>query len=96
MWMFVGVEPVLGDRLHGLGLADLLRRQPGALEHVEEVGVAAGVELVGAVELDAALREQVGQHAVDDGRAELRLDVVADRPGRRLPRSASPSLRRCR
>ena len=47
-------------------------------EHVEEVGVAAGVELVGAVELDAALGEQVGQHAMDDGGAELRLDVVAD------------------
>ncbi len=55
------------------------------VRHVEEVGVAAGVELVGAVQLDAALGEQVGQHAVDDGRAQLRLDVVADdRHARRL------------
>ena len=74
----VVVEPLLGDRLHRLGLRDLLRGQPRAVRHVEEVGIAAGVELVGAVELDAALGEQVGQHAVDDGRAELRLDVVAD------------------
>ncbi|PAV69713.1 hypothetical protein WR25_08442 [Diploscapter pachys] len=48
------------------------------VRHVEEVGVAAGVQLIGAVQLHAALGEQVGQHAVDDRRAQLRLDVVAD------------------
>ena len=43
--------------LHGLGLADLLAGQALAVEHVEEVGVAAGVELVGGVDLHAALGE---------------------------------------
>ena len=63
--------------------------QPLALEHVQEVGVAAEIELVGAVEPDAALAEQVGQHAVDDGRADLALDVVADDAAGRAPRSAA-------
>ena len=62
----------------GLRLGDLLRLQALALEHVHEVHVAADVELVGAVEDDAAVLEQLGQHAVGDGRADLALDVVTD------------------
>ena len=49
-----------------------------ALQHVEEVGIAAGVELIGAVEADAAIGEQPRQRAMDDGCADLALDVVAD------------------
>src|SRR3546814_4559143 len=45
---------------------------------VEEVGGSAGVELIGPVQTHAALVEQVGQHPVDNRRAKLRLDVVAD------------------
>src|SRR3712207_6602060 len=60
----------------GLGLGDLLRLQPLALEHVLEVHVAAHVELVGAVEHDAAVLEQLGQHAVGDGGTDLALYVV--------------------
>ena len=52
--------------------------QPVALEHVLEVAVAAEIELVGAVEPHAAVAEQIGEHAMDDGRADLALDVVAD------------------
>ncbi len=66
---------VRGDRL---GLGDLLGLQALALEHVLEVHVAADVELVGAVEHHAAVLEQLGQHPVGDGRADLGLDVVAD------------------
>ena len=65
-------------RLDGLGLGDLLRAQSGPVEHVEEIGIAAGVELVRAIELDAAIGEELGERPVHDGRAELRLDVVAD------------------
>ena len=36
------------------------------------------VELVGAVQRHAAVLEQLGQHPVGDGRADLGLDVVAD------------------
>jgi hypothetical protein len=64
-----------GDRVR---LGDLLRLQALALEHVEEVGVAADVELHRLVEVDAALAEEGGEDTVRDRRADLRLDVVAD------------------
>ena len=60
----VRVELVVEHRGDGVGLADLLGLEALALEHVQEVGVAAEVELVGAVEADAAIHEQAGQHAV--------------------------------
>ena len=65
-------------RRDGLGLGDLLRLQTLALEHVLEVHVAADVELVGAVQRDAAVLEQLRHDAVRDGGADLALDVVAD------------------
>src|ERR671919_39324 len=74
----VGGQLVAHDRGHGLGLGDLLRLEPLALEHVEEVHVAADVQLRRALELDAAVAEQPGQGPVDDRRADLGLDVVAD------------------
>ena len=61
-----------------LVLRDLLGLEALALEHVQEVGVAAEVQLVRAVDADAAVHEQAGQHAVGDRRADLALDVVAD------------------
>src|SRR5919112_2111349 len=63
---------------HGARLRDLLRLEALALEHILEVGVAAEVELIGAVEPHAALAEEIGEHAMDDRRADLALDVVAD------------------
>ena len=68
----------LGDCLHGFCLGDLLGFQASAVRHVEEIGIAAGIELVRAIEHSAALGEQIGQHAMDNGGADLRLDVVAD------------------
>src|SRR6185436_1129690 len=59
-------------------LADLLGLQPLALEHVQEVGVAAEVQLVRAVDAHTAVHEQVREHAVRDRGPDLRLDVVAD------------------
>ena len=47
-------------------------------EHVEEIGVAASVELIGALDFHAALPEKIDNRAVKHGRAELRFDVVAD------------------
>jgi len=74
----VGVERDIKLALDGFGLGDLFAAQAVAVEHVEEVGVAAGVELVGAVDAHAAVGEQAGERAVGDRRADLRLDVVAD------------------
>ena len=86
----VGVHLQAGDRGHRVGLGDLLGLQALALEHVEEVHVAADVELRGAQQLDAALVEEPGQHAVGDGGADLRLDVVADDRQARLLEALVP------
>ena len=72
----------------GLRLGDLLRFQPLPLQHIQEIGVAAEIELVGAIDAYAALAEQIGKHAVDDGGADLALDVVADQRQTALLRTA--------
>ena len=72
------VEPLVELRLDGFGLRDLLRLEPLAFEHVEEVGVAAGVELIGAIDAHAPVGKEPRQRAMDDGRSNLALDVVAD------------------
>ena len=63
---------------HGAGLGDFLGHQAFPFQHIEEIGVAAEVELVGIVDFGAPVFHQPGQHPVDDGGADLRLDVVAD------------------
>jgi hypothetical protein len=63
---------------HGLGLGDLLRLEPVALEHVHEVHIPAKIELVRAVENHPSVLEQPRQDAVHDGRSDLALDVVPD------------------
>jgi len=73
----IGVHRVrdhAGDRA---GLGDLLGLKALALQHIQEVRVAAEVELVGAVNAHTAVDEQAGEDAVQDGRANLGLDVVA-------------------
>ena len=74
----VGFERHFKLALHGFGLADFLAGQAVAAEHVQKVGVPAGVELIGAVDFHAALVEEPGQGAMGNGGADLRLDVVAD------------------
>ena len=64
--------------LHRLRLGAPLQARPGAVQHVQEVCVAPRVQLVGPIKRDAAIVEQFREHAVDDGRAQLRLDVVPD------------------
>ena len=61
-----------------LRLGDFFRLQPLPFQHILEIRVAAEVQLVGPVEADAPLPEQVGEHPVHDGGADLALDVVAD------------------
>ncbi len=74
----VGAQVVIELARHSVGLRDLLGLQPVALEHVVEVGVAADVQLHRALEPHAALAEEPRQRAVNDRRADLTLDVVAD------------------
>ena len=74
----LGGQVVAHDRGDRVGLRDLLRVEPLALEHVVEVHVAADVELRGALDAHAAVVEEAGELAVDDRRADLGLDVVAD------------------
>jgi len=82
------VVQLAGDRPR---LGKLLRFQALALQHVQEVGVAAEVELVGVVQPHAAVAEQVGQHAVADRRPELALHVVADHRADAAFRSVPPT-----
>ncbi len=73
-----GSHVVVQLRGHGVRLGDLLRLQPGPLQHVEEVRVPAHVELAGPLQPHAPLSEQPGEHAVHDGGTDLRLDVIPD------------------
>src|SRR5487761_2599964 len=72
------LQLIVEHRRDRVRLADLLALETFPLGHVEEVGVAAEVQLVRAVEADAAIHEEAGHHAMRDGRADLALDVVAD------------------
>ncbi len=74
----VGAQVVGNHAGHGAGLRDFLAFQAFALEHVQEIGVAAEVELVGAIDAYAAIDKQAGQNTVQDGGADLALDVVAE------------------
>jgi len=71
-------QTIAHHRLHGFGLGRFLGSEPGPAEHVEEIGVAAGVELIGALNFDAAFAEKIDNGAMEHGRAELRFNVVAD------------------
>ncbi len=73
----VRTDVVVKLRRHRVRLGDLLRLETRALEHVQEVRVPTDVELAGPLELDSPLPKEPGQHAVHDGRADLRLDVVS-------------------
>src|SRR5438477_975401 len=56
---------------HGVRLADLLRLKTLTLEHVDEVGVAAEVQLIRAIEAHATVHEQSREDAMRDRRADL-------------------------
>ena len=66
------------DRLHGFGLRCFLGGEPVAIEHVEKIGVAAGVQLISALDLHATLAEKIDNRSMQNRRAHLRFDVVTD------------------
>ena len=74
----VSVDLVVEHRGDRVGLADLLGLETLALEHVQEVGVAPEVELVGAVDAHPAVHEEAREHAMRDRGSDLALDVVTD------------------
>ena len=71
-------------------LRDLLGGEALALQHIEEVGVAAEVELIGPLQLDAAVLEEPGENPVHDRGAHLGLDVIADDRHAALLEAAAP------
>ena len=96
MWMFSSVSRLPMTDWTASVLEVFFDCEPAAIEHVEEIGVSAGVQLVGALDFHAALAEEIDNRAMENRRAELRLDVVADRAEVFFPRSASPTLGRWR
>ena len=90
----VGRQLLVEQRRHGLRLGDLLGLEALALEHVEEVHVAAHVELRRARQPYAAVLEQARERAVEDRRADLRLDVVTDDRQARLAEAVGPVVLR--
>ena len=77
MNVFVG-QTFVHDGLNGFGLGSFLRAEAGPAQHIEEIGVAPGVELISALDFNAALPEKIDNGAMKHGRAELRFDVVPD------------------
>ena len=65
------VHRIVEHARHRVRLADLLRLEALPLEHVQEIGVAAEVQLVGAVETHAAVHEEAREHAMRDRGADL-------------------------
>ena len=68
--MLSSVRRFSDDRLHRFGLRSLLRLEPGAIKHVEKIGVAAGVQLIGALDFHPAFAEEIDDRAMQNGRAE--------------------------
>src|SRR5262245_20379188 len=86
------IEPFVELRLYRLCLGNLFGLEPASLEHVEEVGIAAGVELVGAIKADAAIGKEPRKRPMHDGRANLALDVVSDDRQSGLTEFSAPDL----
>ena len=77
--MDIFVRQALADhRLHRFRLRSFLGRQPGAIQHVQEIGVAAGIQLIRALDFHSALAEKIDNRSMQDCRAHLRFNVVAD------------------
>ncbi len=62
------------------------------LQHVQEVRVAAKIELVGAVDAHTPVNEQAGEYPVQDGCAHLGLDIVSQDGQSRILETFSPVL----
>lgn len=77
MDVFIAQTPG-GYGLNSLCLGYFLGGKATAAEHVEEIGVATGIELISTLQLDATFLEQIGQRAANDGCAHLGLDVITD------------------
>ena len=86
-----GFQPFVELALYRLGLRALLRLEAASLQHVEEVGVSARVELIGAVEPDPAVGEKAAERAMDDGGPHLALHVVAHQRQSGVPEPVRPS-----
>ena len=63
------------DRLR---LGNFFRLQAITFQHVQEIGVAAEIELVSAIHTHATLAKKIRENAMSDGRADLGFYVVAD------------------
>ena len=77
MDVFVG-QSCADDRLDRFGFGSLLRGKPVSVEHVQEIGVATGVELIGAFDFYATLPKEIDNGPVQNRGAHLRFDVITN------------------
>ena len=63
---------------YSLRFRDFLRLEAFSLQHVEEIGIPAKVELVGPIQPHTALPKQISKHAMNNRRANLGFDVIAE------------------
>src|ERR1700730_1359166 len=69
-------QPLADHRLHRFGFRSFLRRQASATKHVQEISIAAGVQLVRAHKFHAALPKEIHERPMQDRGAHLRLNIV--------------------
>ena len=72
-------QALTGHRLHRFGFRGFLRRESRAIQHVQKIGVAAGIQLIRAHKFHPALAKKIHQRPVHDGGAHLRLNIVTDK-----------------
>ena len=49
------------------------------VEHIQKIGIAAGVQLVGTLQFHAAFLEQIRQGPMDDRGPHLGFNIIADK-----------------
>ena len=64
--------------LNRFGFGDPFVLQPIPVEHVEKIGIATRIDLVGSVQPHPAVFKEFCQDPMDDGRAHLGFDIVSD------------------
>ncbi|MBA7716336.1 hypothetical protein ES703_125406 [subsurface metagenome] len=73
-----GVKLVIQLRGNGASFRYLLRLKAFPLQHIKEVGVTAKVQLIGSLQLNAAVSKQPGKHPMNNSCPHLRFYIISN------------------